>query len=153
VKSLAALGLLLLLTGCGGGGADQSKSPQSPLPSRSDLLFGYFGDACGYESSLDHINLVWAYGWCGDALNTLTTAKNAGVNKAVLGIDPRAGPAGWKWQFDRLRDAGVLGMIVALYPWDEPDVARVPASEIYQVAAALGRSRLLTQSWQMYNFG
>ena len=130
------LWLALLLAGCGGGGG--SSAPAAQAPQRTDLLYGYYGDPCGIGDAAPHVNLIWVFGWCGDPVTILIAAKNAGVAKAVVGVNGRTGtPDSLRWYFQQLRAAGVLSMVVAVYPQDEPDVAGMTSSEVVLMVALM----------------
>lgn len=122
-------------------------APADPAPSK--LYFSYYG---GMDNEIfPYENMVWGTTWGHPnsewIVDALTRAASFGVKAAMVSIDylvysntMTQGPkhflgapvvtANLHTFFDLLRAAGVLGMVKALYPIDEPDLFNVPASDI-----------------------
>lgn len=119
----------------------------TPVPGK--LYFSYFG---GMEDEIfASENMVFAttWGWNNTPaiVDGLQRAKASGVEAAIVVMDylvystgnPRrylgkaAADANCRTFFDALQHAGLLGMVKALYPADEPERdANIPADQIIQ---------------------
>ncbi len=117
--------LILSTIGCGGGGSPGGEgNPPAPTTNRKDLLFGYYGPASPEEVA-DHVNIVWLWE---DQVATAMRAKAAGITHLVLPVCWRCGADNLRFMFTGMRNASVLGNVVALYPEDEP--GNMPEAEI-----------------------
>jgi hypothetical protein len=135
--AIAALFFLVATAaGCGGGGASSiSGGAVIPAPAklRTDLLYGYFGGVSANVSQVaGHVNLYFASAWDPiEQLASLTHAKGAGIPAVVLQV-PTYGVLGGpplpaseiRFWLQRIKTAGLLERIVAVYPIDEPDTVR-----------------------------
>ena len=126
--------LLLLLVGCGGGGGD---SPAAPPSVRYDTpLYCYYGtDDAQVAQVANHTNCIFDLNWPGDigsVIRHLQQARDSGIGKAIIAVqsDPRS-------DFDALQAAGVLSMVIAVYPYDEPDVMGLSAAQVRATAAQI----------------
>jgi hypothetical protein len=125
---LCVVALALLLTGCqegGGGGEPEAR----PLPVRTNfregLLHSYYGDADGQMAeTCQHVNAVWLWAWNGIMVHRIQEAEECGVTNVVLGTWDAFEPDAEKRlrnRFDAFREQGILDLIYALTPVDEPD--------------------------------
>ena len=115
-----SVGLFLLLS-CGGGSGDADISA-ALAPQRHDLLYGYFNAGDDIAGVSDHVNVIFEQGWGnGSSVQHLMQAQAQGIPHAILAVDWRH-PGVMRFQFDSLRAANVLQMVIALYPQDEPDL-------------------------------
>lgn len=120
----------ILLVACGGGGGAPAKGTILPAVNpRTDLYFTYFGgNAVSVSETSDHTNLVWAADFYGplEQLAALTQAKGSG-QKAVLML-PAAlydlPVAETRFYLQRIANAGLLDVVIAVAPLDEPNTAR-----------------------------
>lgn len=130
---VAAVALAALLVACGGGGSSPTASGTIvPAPAlRTDLLFGYYGGVSANVLEVaPHANIYFASLFEGPLgqMAALTHAKGAGL-KAIVQL-PAWTPAGptpepeLRFWLQRLKDAGLLDHVVAVYPIDEPDTPR-----------------------------
>jgi hypothetical protein len=119
--------VVLLVAACGGG----SSSASVPAPQRTDLLFGYFGDCdtCVAETR-GHTNLQSVVGWGNDGWRQHAIEAAAAGQKIMLSVCWKCGPENIRWQFGVMRADGTLSSVVALYPQDEPDVARMSDADV-----------------------
>lgn len=122
--------------------ADVAKFTQTAPPAARTLYFGYFGYATPEAAQTgDHCNLVFLPSWgamptnwpviASRAVDWLNEAKAAGIQNAVLTVDylifsgatlvPNAA-ANLTALLTQLQTAGVLQMVKAFYPCDEPDL-------------------------------
>jgi hypothetical protein len=158
LKALSSILAVVGLIGCkssGNGGGGVSKQPISiPTPNkplRSDLLFGYYGDWDNIiPETADHVNYVWLWGWSPNPkewnsiiLERMKEANAAGVDNVILGLwtafDVDA-EVKLKQTLDMLDSHGLLGMIVAFYPVDEPNGdGNRTAEELKRGCAAIRR--------------
>jgi hypothetical protein len=129
-----ACALMFVFVGCA---ADDGPPFTATMLTRPGLLFGYYGDCptC-VEETRDHTNMQWVAGWDSDhgQIETIIArVKKASPSKVVLmlpgmykqrNVNP-AGLAAARAIFAGLRNEGVLGNVVAVYPQDEPDVQRL----------------------------
>jgi hypothetical protein len=134
--AIAALFFLMATAaGCGGGGSSSSSGPVIPAPAqlRTDLLYGYFGGvSANVVEQASHVNLFFAGSWDPlEQLAALTHAKGAGIPAIMLSVPAygdRGGPAKpaseLRFWLQRIKTAGLLERIVAVYPIDEPDTVR-----------------------------
>lgn len=130
------LALCLLLAACGGGGGGGSapvSGPVSPPPApRTDLWFAYFGhNAISVNETAQHTNLLWAADWAGvsEQIAALTHAKAGGITNAILMVpaytmDPSAAEGEVRFWLQRLDNLGLLDIVIALAPIDEPNTPR-----------------------------
>jgi hypothetical protein len=110
----------VMLLGCGGGGGGNNETTTPPTTSRSNLYYGYYGSGpTQYEATKDHINILFEATWNGTSpiisdlqLSSLPTILQTPIYDAPTLIA----------FFTTLHQAGVLRYVVALYPYDEPDV-------------------------------
>jgi hypothetical protein len=135
-RFLAASGALAV-AGCGGGaGGPQYVGTPPPLKPRTDILYGYFGDAPGQAVEVaDHTNLYMSAPWYGidGAIDNIRTARAAGLAQLVVMVDadilgePVSASLIAKGWLQALRAAGCFqGMTVkAIYWRDEPNDATV----------------------------
>jgi hypothetical protein len=149
MKFVAAVALMLVastcLTGCGGGGGSSAPvvaPPPVTVTPRTDLRFTYYGaDGASVSETADHINLVWV--WAGDAGTAqLQEAQARGVREAVLDVSylvydqssgTRPSPtaaANLRAYLTQLRNLGLLPMLVAVYPVDEPDMRGLSTDQV-----------------------
>jgi len=129
-----------------------------------DGLFGYFGTQPGSViETADHCNLVFTVGW-GDwstyagrqafmqvVVDDLQTAKANGVKSAIVTVDFLVYTRDWGMRspasaevelrdfFNRLRVGGVLSMVKAIYPIDEPDLVGIIGETIGAVNQLIRR--------------
>lgn len=127
--------LALLLAACGGGGSSQTGPIIPAPPIRGDLLFGYYG-SCDPLENADHTNLCWEGGWRG-INQTLANLKAAQGKAIVLEVPTYASEDDVRAYLMRIRDAGLLTNISALYPIDEPDVNGKSDAEVLVANAKL----------------
>jgi hypothetical protein len=135
--AIAALVVLVATAaGCGGGGGSSSSAGAvipAPAQLRTDLLYGYFGGVSLNVGQVEgHVNLYFAGGWDPlEQLATLAQAKGAGIPAVILNV-PAYGALGGpakpaselRFWLQRIKAAGLLERIVAVYPIDEPDTVR-----------------------------
>lgn len=146
MKAAVALLLALLLGACGGGGGGVRPDPP-PSPQRTDLLMGYYGGCptCATETK-DHANLYmtrpWGPGgpiWLDETMPQLQAARDNG-QRVMLGLpgtyDP-GGVASVTAAFQAIKAAGLAGIIVSIYPIDEPDVNGKSDAEVTAMNATL----------------
>lgn len=126
---IALAAIAFLLVACGGGSVPVSGTI-APAPSlRTDLLFGYyFADSTVQAATAGHVNLHWASYEHGPTEQMVGLAQARASGQRVVLMLPvydfpmdRRGAEVRLW-LDRLRAAGLLAGIVALYPVDEPDL-------------------------------
>jgi hypothetical protein len=126
---LCAVALALMLAGCqeGGGGGEEAKPPKPapPVELRGDLLHSYYGDANGQMAeTCDHVNAVWLWAWNGIMVERILEAERCGITNVVVGtwdaFEPDA-EIRLRNRFDAYRKQGILDLIYALTPVDEPD--------------------------------
>lgn len=146
----AILALIIILSGCGGGG--KASGPIAPAPAvRADLLVGYYGgtSATVLENG-GHVNTHWATGWGGtgtwhlDVAQELAHARGQGVRNIVLALphglvwQPGA-EAETRFQLTRLQQAGALDGwdSIMVYPADEPEIAENGSHGEIEVTAML----------------
>jgi hypothetical protein len=94
---------------------------------------GYFGGVSINVAEVEgHVNLYFAGGWDPlEQLATLVHAKGAGIPAVILNV-PAYGDLGGppkpaselRFWLQRIKAAGLLERIVAVYPIDEPDTVR-----------------------------
>lgn len=158
VVMLIAFLLVATMASCGGGSGGSSKDPQSPPPApvpstRTDLLFGYYGDASRESAQ----NLVWVPAWgpsgtsqekqavSNAQVEQLKSAKAAGITDAVVDVshllfDPFAQTGRFEYTgkvlaqvrlndfLDDLNQAGVLDIVKTLVLIDEPNINLITQS-------------------------
>lgn len=152
--------------------------PAEPATGRK-LYFGYFGDAAGNAAAWgDHCNIAFVPEW-GEAGNNyqvvmdrnisfMKEAAAAGVKSVVYDVGfqlwgPSANnplkttaPADLAQVFNDLKATGVLGMVKALYPIDEPDLTGksdaqlVAAVTVLRTAAAAFPELAGVRVWTFY---
>jgi hypothetical protein len=130
----------VVLVSCGGGGGNGAPTDGTrPDPftetHRTDLYFGYYGNSPGQTAAtFDHTNLCWAAPWGGRDVQ-IGYVQECALRKIPVMLDltwllisgrsyvgtEKAVPQVRQY-LDQLRDLGVVGGIVALYPVDEPDM-------------------------------
>ena len=119
-----------------------AKYTQTAPPAARTLYFGYFGYATPEAAqTADHCNLVFLPSWGtppaaasvinARAIDWLNEAKAAGITSAVLTVDYLifanaqllpAATANLTAFLTQLQAAGVLPLVKAFYPCDEPDL-------------------------------
>lgn len=134
---------------CGGGGGDTIPPPIQ----RTDLLYGYFGDAILADTA-DHTNLQWIM-FEADPVAEAMRAKAAGIHNLVLAVCWRCGQDNLRFYFDGMRAAGVLHLVIALYPEDEPDLSMTESEVVDMVrmvrsVAAEYQELAQVQVWAIY---
>ncbi len=129
----------------------------APCPVQpTQLYFSYYGGM--QEEIFDYENMVFATTWGHDQtdwiVDAMTRAKAKGITAAICSVDylvyTNAAGGGRKLYmgaaqatpkitafFDTLKAAGLLDMVKALYPIDEPDLYGIPASDIQEANANL----------------
>lgn len=127
-------GVFSVLVGCGGGGPTVETGVAIPQPGDTrTLYYGYYGTGPGQIAETgDHTNLHIELGWAGEAASfaSIAEAKKAtifGLQSYVWNWNPgftlhAAAETNIRGVLPRLRDAGLLHYIVALYPVDEPNL-------------------------------
>lgn len=132
----------------------------APMPSRPKLYFSYFGDAAGNAAAFgDHCNMVFVPEWGEDDtdyqivmdrnISFMKEAAAAGIQNVVYdvgfqlwGPDTRSplkptALAELTKVFGDLHTAGVLHMVRALYPIDEPDLAGKSDSDMFNAVGVV----------------
>ena len=119
----------------------------TPVPPAQKLYFTYFG---GMEDEIfAYENMVFATTWFSPntswIIDAMTRAKAAGVAAAMVAMDyllyravgnnrvylgDAIATANCKTFFDALKAAGLLTMLKALYPIDEPEIVNIPSSQV-----------------------
>lgn len=164
VVMLIAFLLVATMASCGGGSGSSDRPTQSPPPApvpatRTDLLFGYYGDASRESAQ----NLVWVPAWgpsetsmekqavSNAQIEQLKSAKAAGVTDAVVDVshllfDPFAQSGRFEYAgkvlaqvrlqdfLDDLNQAGVLDIVKTLVLIDEPNINLITQSS-FPIAA------------------
>lgn len=136
-----ALALCCFLVCCGGGGGGGSSSTPEVTPStpRTDrVLFGYFGDdATSVPETKDHISVdfITCFGATAPELTACVAKRMLQSQfKAIVTIAPLAyqgiveSPtlkADLRAFLMGLQSAKVLDRVIALYPYDEPDIVGI----------------------------
>lgn len=146
---LSAIALVACKGGSGGGGASLPPEPHvpAPVPTRSGLVFAYYGDlASTVEEVKDHATHVWAWGrgeggWQKNTLERLHQARSAGLG-VVLYPEVLHGPLepaiAELRAFLQSADAeGLLPWIDVIYTGDEPDVNDRSDAEVRTINAAV----------------
>jgi hypothetical protein len=140
VKKFLCLILTLFGFGCGGGSSSSSSTTAAPsvIPDRKDLYYGYYGDTDTIVSEVkDHANTIFVFGWpTGEtAVKHSMEAIQGGIPFIILGVNPDINST--RSLFDSMRSAKCLNHVVALYPYDEPDVQRLSDDEVKQTVFRL----------------
>jgi len=132
----AVILLIVLAAGCGGGGNGGSTDslPGTPAPSRPGLYYGYYGSCptC-LAQTIDHINLLVEFPqWYGEqqVIEDINQAKLPTI-LGTIGYTP----VQLANLFTELRNANLLRYVVALYPFDEPNVAGLSDRSVSAVVA------------------
>lgn len=150
-------------------------APPAPVPVRT-LYYGYFGYAAGQAAATaDHCNLAFLPSWgatpanwqtiADRAVTWLNEARAAGITSAVLTVDylifneaqlvPNAA-ANLTALLTQLQTAGVLPLIKAFYPCDEPDLngfsdaTLIAAVALIKEVAAQFQTLGGSQCWVIY---
>lgn len=128
-----------------------------PCPAQTrKMYFSYYGGM--QDEIFDYENMVFATTWGHDRtdwiVDAMTRAKAHGITEAMVSVDylvyTNAAGGGRKLYmgeaqatpkitafFDTLKSAGLLDMVKALYPMDEPDLYGIPAADILAANANL----------------
>lgn len=141
---------VVVLWACGGGGGGENERPVVAPggTKRTGIDFGYYGqDAATVLLSAQHATVYMAADFYGlvEQMAGLTHAKAAGYRKVYLMV-PAYHPNGLgevRHWLTRLKAAGLLVNITALYPIDEPDTRRAGARSDAEVTAKNAELRAL----------
>lgn len=130
----------MVLVSCGGGGGTSvtNNAPpvlDTPPPIERTLFFGYYGTGVGQvAATFDHVNLCWVGPWGGfDAqVGFLQECASRGLPAIVdlsyllfenrIYVGSQQARANLGQYLSKLNELGVLPLLKAIYPIDEPDL-------------------------------